>query len=71
MINSSGNHYNELDKALTMAIKALQFQQSVVRCGECRHFDIDKGRNLDICFHEYSWIDLDDYCSRGEWRDEE
>ncbi len=53
--------------ALSMAIKALQFQQSVVKCKDCMN---RKGETAWCMAHNYVVMD-DDYCSRGERRCEE
>ena len=50
----------------TMAIEALQFQQSVVMCKDCTEYDI----KLHACLLYDSIKSKNDYCSRGERRDE-
>lgn len=58
-------------EALNMAIEALQFQQSVVRCKDCKY---SNGTSCKVNHDEYGfWLNVLEirYCSRGERRDEE
>lgn len=66
--------------ALQMAIEALQFQQSVVRCGDCKYYICDnpylpKDAHIMICdlcsVGRYRVLaESDGYCSDGERRDD-
>lgn len=75
------NHTNECDEgtfndilksALNMAIEALQFQQSVVRCKDCIYHSLWNGID-PYCgrFDGGLGFDFDGYCSSGKRRDEE
>ena len=59
---TSENYNTELGKALTMAIEALQFQQSVVRCGDCKLYQTSGS----FCTLDGLFRDFEEYCSRGE-----
>ena len=56
----------EAKVACDMAIKAIRFQQSVVMCKDCTEYDI----KLHACLLYDSIKSKNDYCSRGERRDE-
>ena len=63
-----------------MAIEALQFQQNVVRCGDCKYYICDnpylpKDAHIMICdlcsAGRYRVLaESDGYCSDGERRDD-
>ena len=55
-----------IQEACDMAIKAIRFQQSVVMCKDCTEYDI----KLHACLLYDSIKSKNDYCSRGERRDE-
>ena len=60
------------NESLDMAIEALQFQASVVRCENCVYCVED-----DVCYQwsldglTHSYVKDYDYCSKGKRRDEE
>ena len=65
-------------EAVKLAIEALKFQQSLVMCKDCRHYDTEKGWKSGYCFvchHYMNDVDIDwdenEYCSKGERRDEQ
>ena len=74
-----GNMFGNVDVTeYKMAIEALQFQQELVRCKDCRHYDTEEGWESGYCFvchHHMNDVDIDwlsnEFCSKGERRDEE
>ncbi len=72
---------DEYIEASDMAIEALQFQQSLVRCGECKHYICDNPDSpddahimiCDLCsVGGYRVLaESDGYCHLGERRNEE
>ena len=60
------------DMALSMAIEALQFQQGIVRCKDCKYIT---SRSTCDYWSSIEWFgrftDDEEFCSRGERRDEE
>ena len=54
--------------ALQMAIEALQFQQEIVRCKDCKWYVKEDGIDILMCFHSLRWPKETDFCSSGEWR---
>ena len=76
MLNSQNDYpsrllLREIDE-LKIIIEALQFQQELVRCGDCIYCVED-----DVCYQwsldglTHSYVKDYDYCSKGERRDEE
>lgn len=60
--------------ALVMAIEALQFQQSVVRCKDCASLVTNDSTNtiMYVCGrHHYDRTKPEGYCHKGKRRDEE
>lgn len=51
-------------------VKALQFQQSVVRCKDCSH-KVDREFSRVICLRHSIQTHKNGYCHLGERRDEE
>lgn len=48
-----------------------QAKEDIVRCKDCKYKDTDKCPLAEICNWEWvTWSNADDYCSRGERKDE-
>ena len=61
-----------LNSQLDMAIEALQFQQGIVRCKDCKYIT---SRSTCDYWSSIEWFgrftDDEEFCSRGKRRDEE
>lgn len=57
-------------KAKALAIEALQFQQNVVRCGDCKH-KVDREFSRVVCMRHTIETHKDGFCHNGKRRDEE
>ena len=72
-INDDNNKYYGYEISSHNAkeiVKALQFQQSVVRCKDCNYrwpnTRCNYWSNADSWFGRF--VEDDDFCSNGEWR---
>lgn len=74
---NKGCSYDEWNSAVSIAIEALQFQQSVVHCSRCSLWEYDDDySNVGKCnyFSHEKLVHLtnrNDYCSSGERKDRE
>lgn len=63
---------SHIQEACNIAIEALKFQQSVVRCKDCKYIT---SRSTCDYWSSIEWfgkyVEDDDYCSQGIRRDEE
>lgn len=59
-------------EAVKLAIEGLQFQQELVRCKDCKHWDLSMSYGYArMCEHWQDTMREYGYCSFGERRDEE
>lgn len=72
-INDDNNRYYGYEISSHDAkeiVKALEFQQSVVRCGDCKH-KVDREFGRVICMRHSIQTHKNGYCHAGKRRDEE